>query len=50
MSGKFIKIEIPATVKSKKYGEVSLESSTYVKVLREQSLEIVGRRKESGQN
>jgi hypothetical protein len=49
MSGKFVKIQIPATVNSKKYGEVSLESSTYVKVLRQQSEEIK-RRKESGQD
>lgn len=40
MSSKYIKIPVPATVNSKKYGEVSLESSSYVKVLRQQSEEI----------
>jgi hypothetical protein len=46
---KLIVVPVPKTVNSKKYGEVSLESSAYVKVLRQQSEEIK-RRKESGQD
>jgi hypothetical protein len=47
MTTKLIRVPVPETVQSKVFGEVSLESSTYVKVLRQQSEEI--KRKESGQ-